>query len=383
MMRGFKGKQIFGCKLQITIYKLKAFTGRIFYLSNDKRLYMTLSRRHFLTLLPAAFGAGAWLKAAAHSEFTIMTVTGAASPFNIGPMLPHEHVMVDFIGADKIQAGRYNQDEVFNTVLPHLQNLKAAGCRAMAECTPDFLGRDPLLLKRLSEASGLKIITNTGLYGAAGHKYLPAYVETTSAGQLAEIWIREFRNGIGNTGIRPGFIKSGVDKGPLTALQKKIVKAAALTSKDTGLPIWIHTGDGAAALEEAEILKSEGVFLGKYTWVHAQNEKDLSIHEQLAKAGAFISLDGLNKNSAEDYISRLTFLKDKGLLQQVLLSHDAGWYHVGEPGGGNFRDYNFLWIAFIPMLKEKGFTEQDIRKLTVSNPARALTISPTNHRRLA
>jgi phosphotriesterase-related protein len=343
---------------------------------------MALSRRNFLTLLPAALGAGTWLKAAAYGEFTVMTVTGPVNPFELGPVLPHEHVMVDFIGADKIQPGRYNPDEVFNTVLPYLKNLKAAGCNAMGECTPDFLGRDPLLLKRLSETTGLKIITNTGLYGAAAHKYLPAYVETSSPEQLAERWTGEYRNGISDTGIRPGFIKSGVDKGPLSNLQKKIVRAAALTSKETGLPVWIHTGDGAAALEEAAILKSEGVFLGKYTWVHAQNEKDLSIHEQLAKAGAFISLDGLSKNSAEDYISRLTFLKEKSLLQQVLLSHDAGWYHVGEPGGGNFRDYNFLWTTFIPMLKEKGFTEQDIRKLTVSNPARALTISPPNPRRL-
>ncbi len=79
---------------------------------------MALSRRNFLALLPAALGAGTWLKAAAYGEFTVMTVTGPVNPFGLGPVLPHEHVMVDFIGADKIQPGRYDQDEVFNTVLP-------------------------------------------------------------------------------------------------------------------------------------------------------------------------------------------------------------------------------------------------------------------------
>src|SRR5688500_12005412 len=85
---------------------------------------MTLSRRNFLTLLPAALGAGTWLKAAALDEPFIMTVTGGVSPITLGPMLPHEHVLVDFIGADKIKPGRYGEDEVFNIVLPQLQSLK-------------------------------------------------------------------------------------------------------------------------------------------------------------------------------------------------------------------------------------------------------------------
>jgi phosphotriesterase-related protein len=282
--------------------------------------------------------------------------------------------MVDFIGAGTIKPGRYQPDEVFNTVLPYLKKLKSLGCNAMGECTPNFLGRDPQLLKRLSAASGITMITNTGLYGAAGHKYLPAYVATCSAEELAGMWIKEFREGIDGTGIRPGFIKSGVDKGPLTPQQQKIVQAAALTHKDTGLPIWIHTGNGAAALEEAAILQSNGVNLQSYVWVHAQNEKDLSIHERLASQGAFISLDGLGPGSAADYIPRLALLKQQGLLHKALLSHDAGWYHVSEPGGGRFRDYNFLWSDFIPQLKKHGFTEADIRMLTISNPLQALTI---------
>lgn len=336
---------------------------------------MTLSRRHFLTLLPAAMGAATWLKAAAKAPF-IMTVNGAIPPSALGPVLPHEHVMVDFVGADQIKPGRYQPEEVFNTVLPYLQKLKSLGCNAMGECTPNFLGRDPLLLKRLSKASGITLITNTGLYGAASEKYLPAYVETSSAETLAEMWIKEYMQGIGNTGVKPGFIKSGVDKGPLTPQQKKIVRAAAITSKATGLPVWIHTGDGAAALEEADILQSGGIGLQRYVWVHAQNEKDRSIHERLAKKGAFISLDGLGASSAEDYLSRLLLLKEQGLLHKALLSHDAGWYNVGQPNGGRFRDYNFLWEQFLPMLKKNGFTETDIRTLTVSNPAEALTIRP-------
>ncbi|WP_298738708.1 hypothetical protein [uncultured Chitinophaga sp.] len=334
----------------------------------------TISRRHFLSMAPAMLCSAAWLKAAAKQEGVIMTVTGAVKPADLGPVLPHEHVLVDFIGAARISAKRYNEAEAYKTILPYLNSLRQTGCRCMMECTPDFLGRNVRLLQKLSLASGVKIITNTGLYGAGAHKYLPAYVQRETAAQLAARWTGEWKNGIGNTGIKPGFIKSGVDKGPLSPLQRKLVEAAGLTWKQSGLPIGIHTGDGAAALEETEILKRMEVPLQSYIWIHAQNETNLEIHEKIAAAGAWISLDGLNKDVAEDYIARLRRLKAAGFLDQVLISHDAGWYNVGQKGGGTFRDYNYLLGTFVHLLPRYGFTAMEIRKLTQENPARAFTI---------
>lgn len=334
----------------------------------------TISRRHFLSMAPAILCTAAWIKPASKRDGIIMTVTGPVSPADLGAILPHEHVLVDFIGAAKITPKRYNEAEVYKLVLPYLTSLRQTGCRCMVECTPDFLGRNVRLLQKLSIASGIKIITNTGLYGAGAHKYLPAYVQRETAAQLAARWIGEWKNGIGNTGIKPGFIKSGVDKGPLSPLQRKLVEAAGLTWKQTGLPIGIHTGNGVAAIEEAEILKSMGVPLQSYIWIHAQNETNPEIHEKLAAAGAWISFDGLNKNVAEDYINRLSRLKAAGFLNQVLLSHDAGWYNVGQKGGGTFRDYNYLLATFVHLLPKHGFTAMEIRKLTVENPARAFSI---------
>lgn len=336
-----------------------------------------ISRRRFLSAVPLLLNTGVWWKAAAaRKDGIIMTVNGPISPDELGITLPHEHVMVDFIGAAKVSPRRYKEAQVFNVVLPHLQSLRSQGCKSMIECTPDFLGRNANLLRRLDTASGIQLITNTGLYGAAKHKFLPAYVQRETAEQLAARWIREWTNGIANTGIKPGFIKSGVDKGPLTALQRKLVEAAAITWQQTGLPIGIHTGDGAAAKEQVEILRSKGVPLNAYIWIHAQNETDLAVHDRLAAAGAWISLDGLNKFAADDYINRLLRLKAGGFLNQVLLSHDAGWYNVGQPGGGNFRDYNYLLGTFVYLLPKRGFTATDIRTLTVDNPARAFTIQP-------
>src|SRR5687768_13892137 len=111
---------------------------------------------------------------------TIMTVNGEIPASRMGLTLPHEHVIVDFVGADKVSPDRYNRQEVFNTVLPYLKQARKLGCRTFIDCTPAYLARDPQLLRQLSEASGLHIITNTGYYGARNDECLPrhAFSET-------------------------------------------------------------------------------------------------------------------------------------------------------------------------------------------------------------
>ncbi|CAN5868128.1 aryldialkylphosphatase [soil metagenome] len=304
----------------------------------------------------------------------IMTVQGPLPPNELGPTLPHEHVLVDFIGAEEVDPRRYNQEEAFTVALPHLRRARELGVRTIIECTPDYLGRDPVLLRRLSEASGLHLLTNTGYYGAVEGKYLPQHAHIETADQLAARWDLEWREGIAGTGIRPGFIKISVNKSPLVAVDRKLVQAAGRTHRKNGLTIASHTGSGAAALEELAILQEEGVAGQAFIWVHAQSEKDRSFHLQAARQGAWLSFDGLSPSNLPEYLAHLQALKEANLLGQVLLSHDAGWYSVGEPGGGDFRSYETLFQDFIPLLQETGFTGAEIRQLTVENPQRAFTV---------
>lgn len=57
-----------------------------------------------------------------------------------------------------------------------------------------------------------------------------------------------------------------------------------------------------------------------------------------------------------------------------MLSHDAGWYHIGEPEGGTFRAFDTLFTTFIPELKKNGFTEEEIQMMTATNPQAAFLI---------
>lgn len=305
----------------------------------------------------------------------IQTVLGPVPAAELGFTLPHEHVLVDFVGADQIAPGRYDAAQVFESVLPHLRQARALGVRALCECTPDFLGRDPGLLRRLSEATGLHLVTNTGLYGVRQNKFLPAYAQADTAAQLARRWVVEFRQGIAETGIRPGFIKSGVDPEPvLSESHRKLVVAAALTHRETGLAIAVHTGRGPG-LAQLDVLREHGVAAGAFIWVHAQGARDDDLWAA-ADRGAWISLDGLNRNSLPRHRHLCVELRQRGHLSRVLLSHDAGWYDPAKPGGGTFRPFDLLGHVFLPQLREAGFTAEEIDQVTRLNPARAFALRP-------
>jgi phosphotriesterase-related protein len=336
-----------------------------------------LARRRFLGLLAGAVAVPTRAReepGACTEVGQVLTVSGAVAPARLGKVLAHEHVLVDFVGADKITRDRYDAEEAFRTILPHLRALRGAGCDTLVECTPAYLGRDPRLLQRLSDASGLAVLTNTGYYGAGNDRYLPAHAFRESAQELAARWTTEFRAGIEGTTVRPGFMKIGVDSGPLSAVDRKLVEAAALCHERTGLTIYVHTGDGQAALGTMETLRAARIALPAYVWVHAQNEKDREIHVQAARQGAWVSFDGVSPESLDRHVEAVLDMTRRGYLARLLVSQDAGWYRVGEPGGGAYRGHTFLFESFVPALRGRGFPEDALRTLLVTNPAEALTV---------
>jgi predicted metal-dependent phosphotriesterase family hydrolase len=304
----------------------------------------------------------------------IMTVRGPIPAKELGPTLPHEHVFLDFIGADQVSTDRYDPEVIFEATLPHLQLLKDCGGQSLVECTPAYIGRDAALLKRLAEASDLHILTNTGYYGAGRNKFLPKHAYRENATELAGRWLTEWRDGIEGTDVFPGFIKIGVDGGKLSDLHRTLVRAAARTHMASGLTIAAHTGNGVAALDELATLKEEGVGGSAFIWVHAQSEREGDFHFRAAELGAWVEFDHVSPKDLARHVVLVQEMKSRGFLRQVLVSHDAGWYEVGKPNGGDFRPYDTLFKEFLPALQEAGITSDEIQQLLVVNPREAFTI---------
>jgi phosphotriesterase-related protein len=309
----------------------------------------------------------------------VQTVLGVINAKDFGFALVHEHVMCDFIGAEQTGKARWDADEVVRTMLPFLRQAKERGVTGFVDCTPAYIGRDVTVLKRLSELTGVHIVTNTGYYGAANDKYLPKHAFMETADQLADRWVREWEKGIEDTGVKPGFIKIGVDPATgnpprLSEVDAKIVRAAARACTRTGLTVACHTGQGAAALEEIRIFQEEGAAPSRLIIVHADAEQDQTYHAQIAERKAWVEFDGIGGRPLEYHLKIVPPMIEK-FSDRLLLSMDSGWYWVGEANGGKIRDYNFLTDQFLPALRKAGVTEAVIRKLTVDNAARAFALS--------
>ena len=318
---------------------------------------------------------------------SVMTVTGTVPVEKMGITLEHEHILVDFIGADSTGPWRWDKDKVIEKAMPFLSEIKQKGVNTFIECTPAYLGRDPIILMELAKRSGINIITNTGFYGARKNIYLPSFFYSSEPEEHSELWTNEFRNGIDNTGIKPGFIKIAVDADSvLSPEHQKIITAAGMTHLKTGLVIASHTGPERPAFEQIKILENLGVDPSAFIWVHAQGGT-VESNIEAARKGAWISLDGvmLNRDKQPDangniewYADRILKLKNEGLLGKVLVSHDAGWYDPAKEDGGTFRGFTDIFDYLIPALKEKGLTQKEIDQILINNPSDAFKIKIRN-----
>lgn len=300
-----------------------------------------------------------WIAAAAASAGV-----GLAAPPPPPTALVHEHVLVDFRPLNR-RPDAIDLAAVFAAARPRLEEVARLGCVRLQECTPAYLGRTPALLRRLSEATGIDIWTNTGWYAARDRQYLPPEAATESAAAIAARWTREIKGGV--DGVKPQFIKIGVNRAPLHPIDRKMVEAAALCSRETGLTVASHTGGGGpAALEQLEILTAAKADLNRFVWVHADSEKDHTFHERVARAGAWVEFDHVSENNLAVHLDCVRFMAGKNLLSRTLISQDSGYYRPDQPQGGVFRPYSFLYTEFLPKLDPAW-----AKVLMVTNPVAA------------
>jgi phosphotriesterase-related protein len=207
--------------------------------------------------------------------------------------------------------------------------------------------------------------------------YVPDYGFALSAEELAGGWLKEWFEGIEGTNVRPGFVKTGVNPGPLRPTSQKVFRAAAITSRHTGLAIACHTVKAVAALQCLDILEQEKVSPTRFIFVHAQGEENIELLAQCARRGAWIEFDGIDPNSAGKHLKSIRAMLDEGFESQILISQDAGWYRPGEPNGGEVRPFDFLFTDFVPSLVREGFPKATIDHLLEHNPRKAFAIAAT------
>ena len=330
-----------------------------------------ITRRTFIQQSLATAGALAIAPSAFASEPQVMTVTGSIAFDQMGFTLPHEHIMSIF-GGQPVKVAQYDEDKLFAKVIPYLKMLKVFGVQTLCECTGAYFGRRVDLLRHISQETGMQILTNTGYFGAAHDRYVPAHAFEETIDQIAQRWIDEWENGIDGTDIRPGFIKIGVDPGMPSDIDKKLILAAGKTHLKTGLTIVSHTsGSTDAAVEQVAMLEEMGVHPEAWIWAHAQRVKDPGDLPPIARAGGWIGLDGISDKTLNHHLDMLRHMRRFRALDRVLLSHDGNSFGYGDRP---FKPYNAIFDQFIPLMHKANFTDEEIHLITVKNPQEAYAI---------
>ena len=301
----------------------------------------------------------------------LYTTLGPISEDALGVILPHEHVFVDLRTWDQPGYGEADVEDVIHRMAPEIRKAQAAGVTALVDCGPLGVGRRADILKAVSEATQFPIVAPTGVYR---EPWILPWIHAAEEAQLIE-WMRGeledqiIENGAA-TGVRAGFIKLSAGDDGITPVEAKVLRAAARAAG--GAVIGSHTIRGRVVRDQLNIIEEAGYSASRFIWIHTQAEPDFDLHLEMARRGAWIEYDSIgNPQDDAQFIGWLQRLLDAGFEDQILLSHDRGWYDPAQPGGGQPKPYTYLTEKFLPRLVAAGFTQQIIHKFVHSNPFHA------------
>ena len=307
----------------------------------------------------------------------VMTVSGPIPPDRLGFTLPHEHTGIFLWHIEK----RWDYWELTpdeDLLIEELRDLRRRGGGTLVDLTLDGVGRDPHRLRRLASATGLNIVMGTGWYRGA-HYPAEALIDRRTVDDLADAIVLEFKDGVGETGIRPGIIgEIGTDKPWVSALEERVHRAAARASLRTGMAITTHGVQSAVGLAQLEIFTEEGVDASRVVIGHADSYHDLDFYLAVLATGANLEFDfvghrfGTEEALEPRLVETIVELLERGFAPQLLLSQDVCHNSQLKANGG--FGYVYLHQHFLPTLRTAAVGEGEIRAMTIENPARILTI---------
>jgi phosphotriesterase-related protein len=312
------------------------------------------------------------------SEPQIITVTGAIPASELGPTLAHEHLYSDF----SVFSGRPdNHFTVPDEVIQELQCFRQAGGGCIVDVTPEGTGRDPVQLRNISRASGVRVISGIAFYEEST---FPAWVPKASVEQIADYFILQLVEG--QDGVRAGVIgelTSHNEPEPkpsayrLRPLECRVFEAAAIAQQATGACITTHAALGRAGHAQLDVLERAGVDLSRVIighcdahW-HENPKQDFDYYLPILERGACCEFDliGWTELAPDDVrADRVAALVAQGYASQMLLATDTcRLSHLRCHGG---RGYDFLWTSFLPRLRSRGVSEAQIHSILVETPRR-------------
>ncbi|MBB4441030.1 MULTISPECIES: phosphotriesterase family protein [Rhizobium] len=298
----------------------------------------------------------------------LRTTLGPKSKSELGMILPHEHVFVDLRTPDQPGYAEADIDDVVRLMAPEIERIKKLGVTALVECSTGGVGRRADIDLAVSLATDFPIVVPTGNYR---EPWIPEWVRHASEKELEAWMLRELTEQIDETGFQAGWIKLSAGDDGMTALETKILRAAARAAAQTDAVIGSHTIRGRVVMDQLDIIEAEGYRADRFISIHTQEEKDFALNVAVAERGAWIEYDHVGRGGDNEVAELVIKALEAGCGDRLLLSHDRGWFDPAQPKGGIPKPYTHLSTVLLPELKRRGIDDGTLMRLTHDNPFEA------------
>src|SRR3990172_11987112 len=219
---------------------------------------------------------------------SVNTVSGPIDTADLGFTLMHEHIIVESPGVRE-NFRIFDRSAEIEKAVAKLKDVMARGVNTLVDLTPaDW--RDIPFVKEVVARSGMQVIVATGIYWEVPH-YFRAF-GLRSIDHIADLFVRDIRDGIMDTGVRAAIIKCATDETGVTEDVERILRASARAHCATGVPISTHTHAASrVGLKQQDIFEDEGVDLGRVIIGHSGDSEEIEYLTRLIERGSYIGMD--------------------------------------------------------------------------------------------
>ena len=332
------------------------------------------------------------------------TVNGPIKKNELGFTLMHEHIFCDLRKPEKRIDLLNEQEEItiknrfevnyfqnknqqnlildeYEKAIYELKAYREFGGRSIVELSTIGINPEPIKLSKISKETGVNIILGTGCYT---EDYLDEKILNFSVEDLQILMSQHLHDGFEGTNIRAGLIGELGCSWHLKDIEKKSLQAALGIQDEIGVTISIHPGKHRDSPKE--IIK----FLEKY---RVNPSKTIICHVDRTLTNIEDILFILNKGYVlewdffgietsnywfgkfdlpTDYmrLDLIIELIQKGYANQITISHDICIRTRLSCYGGH--GYSHINKHVVPLMLERGWSEENIEQILVTNPANML-----------
>ncbi len=335
----------------------------------------------------------------------VQTVRGTVDPGELGNTLMHEHVLWDITPpslAARNDPGpeitlesfwKYHYGEIsyprnyalhdVAVAIDEVARMRAEGGRTIVELSCGGLKPDPAGLAAIAESTGVNIVMGCGYYV---DEYQDPRNRHRSVDDFAAEMTAQVLDGAWGTPVRAGIIGEIGCQAPWTELERRVMRAAVLAQAATGATINVHPGRHPDQPQEvADFIRAAGGDLQRVVISHIDRTIfDADRLLRLADTGCTLEFDLFGQETSYYRLSdidmpndaqrlrHIRLLIEHGHLDRVVISHDICYLTRLTRFGGH--GYGHIFRNVVPMMRRRGYSEDEVDAILVRNPRRLLTI---------